>query len=71
VDEDWEDTVAKDLSDLERTDEGAIARPRDEEARRASGVAGEPDEIDTTEVTFDPDEGPDDPGRGPGITFDR
>jgi hypothetical protein len=34
-------------------------------------VAGEPDEIDTTEITFDPDEGLDDPGRGPGITFDR
>jgi hypothetical protein len=71
VDPDWEDTVAKDLSDLERTDEGALAQPRYEEARRASGRTGEPDEVDTTEVTFDPDEGADDPGRGPGVSFDR
>src|SRR3954470_3962501 len=50
VDPDWEDTVAKDLSDLERTDEGALAQPRDEAARRATGRAGEADEVDTTEV---------------------
>src|SRR4051812_17769476 len=71
VDPDWEDTVAKDLSDLERTDEGALAQPRDEAARRATGRAGEADEVDTTEVTFDPEEGPEDPGRGPGVAFDR
>jgi hypothetical protein len=71
VDEDWEDTVAKDLSDLERVDEGVLAQPRPEEARRATGVSGEPDEVDTTEVTFDPEEGENDPGRGPGLSFDR
>jgi|SRR3954447_271237 hypothetical protein len=71
VDEDWEDTVEKDLSDLERTDEGTLAQPRDLEALRASGRSGEADEVHSTEVTTDPDEGPDDPGRGPGLTFER
>ena len=32
---------------------------------------GEPDEEDTTEVVEDPEEGPDAPGAGPGIAFDR
>jgi hypothetical protein len=32
---------------------------------------GEPDEVDPTEVTRDPDAGDDDPGEGPGIAADR
>jgi hypothetical protein len=34
-------------------------------------VYGEPDEVDPTEVTRDPREGPDDPGAGPGVAADR
>jgi hypothetical protein len=41
------------------------------EAARSTAAYGEPDEVDPTEVTSDPDEGPDDPGRGPGIAADR
>ena len=43
----------------------------EEEADRASAVYSEPDEVDPTEVTSDPREGPDDPGRGPGIAPER
>src|SRR4051794_1297679 len=71
VDEDVADVVAKDLSDLDRDDEDTLARPRDREALRASGEAGEADEVHSSEVTWDPEGGPDDPGRGPGITFER
>src|SRR3954469_4325149 len=71
VDEDVADVVAKDLSDLERTDEGTLAVPQDREALRASGEAGEADEVHSSEVTFDPETGPDDPGRGPGLEFER
>ncbi|MBE2314998.1 hypothetical protein DVA67_003365 [Solirubrobacter sp. CPCC 204708] len=71
VDEDDADTVAKDLSDLERTDEGTLAAPRDREALRASAEPGEADEVHSSEVTFDPQAGPDDPGQGPGIEFER
>lgn len=70
VDEDATDDVAKDLSDLERGD-GALAQPRDREALRATGEAGEADEVRSTQVTTDPREGPDDPGRGPGLAFER
>jgi hypothetical protein len=41
------------------------------EADRASGEYGEADEIPSTEVIEDPDAGPDDPGAGPGVAFDR
>jgi hypothetical protein len=41
------------------------------ESDRASAVYGEPDEVDTTEVVADPEEGPDDPGAGPGLAHDR
>jgi hypothetical protein len=71
VDEDVADSVAKDLSDLERTDEGTLAQPREREALEASGEAGEADEVHSSEVTFDPEAGPDDPGRGVGIEFER
>ena len=71
VDEDVADSVAKDLSDLERTDEGTLAAPPDREALRASGEAGEADEVHSSERTFDPDAGPDDPGQGVGIEFER
>lgn len=41
------------------------------ESDNANAVYGEPDEVDPTEVVRDPDEGPDDPGAGPGIAPDR
>lgn len=41
------------------------------EADRAGAVYGEADEIPVTEVVEDPQEGPDDPGAGPGIAADR
>ena len=44
---------------------------RDVEAERDPATYGEPDEEDVTEVTRDPDEGPDDPGAGPGLAADR
>jgi hypothetical protein len=51
---------------------GVIAQEQpEEEARRATGEPGQGDEVHSTEVTSDPDEGPDDPGRGPGITWER
>jgi hypothetical protein len=43
----------------------------EEEADRASAAYSEPDEVDPTEVTRDPGEGPDDPGAGPGIAPER
>jgi hypothetical protein len=71
VDDDAADGVAKDISDLQRTDEGTLAAPPDREALRASGEAGEADEVHSSQVTSDPDAGPDDPGRGVGIEFER
>jgi hypothetical protein len=41
------------------------------ESDRSTARYGEPDEVDPTEVVEDPDEGADDPGRGPGIAADR
>jgi hypothetical protein len=70
VDPDAADTVAKLLSDVDRDEDGTLARPRDREAEDAA-PAGEGDEVHSSEVTFDPDEGPDDPGRGVGIPFER
>jgi hypothetical protein len=43
----------------------------EEEAEWSSAAYGEPDEVDPTEVTRDPREGPDDPGAGPGIAAER
>jgi hypothetical protein len=72
VDPDAEADVAIERSQNERDDAGVIAGDQpDEEARRASGEPGEGDEVHSSEVTSDPDEGPDDPGRGPGITWER
>jgi hypothetical protein len=72
VDPDAEADVDIELSELERDDAGVLAQDQpDEEARRATGKPGEGDEIHSTEVTSDPDEGPDDPGQGPGITWER
>lgn len=69
VDEDVADDVARTLEDH---DPGAVtAIPREREALRATGVTGEPDQIDVSEVVRDPDAGPDDPGEGPGIAHDR
>ena len=44
---------------------------RDVEVEPDPATYGEPDEEDVTEVVRDPDEGPDDPGEGPGIAADR
>ena len=41
------------------------------EAERSGASYGEADEEDVTEVVSDPDEGPDDPGEGPGIAAER
>jgi hypothetical protein len=41
------------------------------ESDESTGAYGEPDEVDPTEVTRDPEEGEDDPGAGPGIAADR
>ena len=54
-----------------RWDPEADAFPPEAEADRASPAYGEPDEVDPTEVVRDPREGPEDPGRGPGIAPDR
>ena len=69
VDEDVADDVAHTLEDHDPGE--TIAAPRDEEARRAGATYGEPDQVDVTEVVRDPEEGPDDPGQGPGVAFDR
>jgi hypothetical protein len=47
--------------------------PEDAESQRAGVAYGEADEIDTTEVTRDPDSEAEDedPGEGPGIAADR
>ena len=41
------------------------------EAERNPSTYGEADEEDVSEVTSDPDEGPDDPGAGPNIASER
>ena len=72
VDPDAEADVAIELSELERDDAGVLARDQpDEEARRATGESGEADEVHSSEVVADPDAGPDDPGQGPGISWER
>ncbi|MFL5843597.1 MAG: hypothetical protein ACJ762_02815 [Solirubrobacteraceae bacterium] len=69
VDEDVADDVAHTLEDNDPGD--TVAAPRDPEALRANQSYGEPDQVDVTELVRDPQEGPDDPGQGPGIAFDR
>lgn len=54
-----------------RWDPEADAFTPEEDADRASPAYGEPDEVDPTEVVRDPREGPDDPGRGPGLAPER
>jgi hypothetical protein len=41
------------------------------ESDRDGASYGEADEIESTEVVRDPDEGPDDPGAGPKLTAER
>lgn len=41
------------------------------ESDRSGAEYGEPDEVDPTEVTSDPETGADDPGAGPGIADER
>jgi len=72
VDPDAEADLAVDLDELDRGEAGIPAGEQpDEEARRASGRSGEADEVHSSELTSDPDEGPDDPGQGPGIAWER
>ena len=54
-----------------RWDPETDAFTAEDEGGRSSAVYGEPDEVDPTEVTRDPEEGPDDPGAGPGIAPER
>ena len=42
-----------------------------EEAEPDPATRGEPDQEDVTEVVADPNEGPDDPGAGPGLAAER
>jgi len=60
VEEELEDAAWGGLSPIERRDEARLGTP-----------GGEADELRSTEVTFDPQEGPDDPGRGPGLACAR
>jgi hypothetical protein len=72
VDEDVADDVAHTLDENDPGDAGAVPRDEEEQAvRDASAKYGEPDQEDVTEVVSDPEEGPDDPGAGPGVAFDR
>ena len=41
------------------------------EAESGTATYGEADQVDVNEVVRDPDEGPDDPGAGPGVAHDR
>jgi hypothetical protein len=68
VDPDAEDLVAEELEDAERGDVPPIPR-RDEAHLGTEG--GEADELKSTEVVADPDAGPDDPGGGPGLPWER
>jgi hypothetical protein len=43
----------------------------DDPGDRSGAVYAEPDEIDSTEVVRDPNEGPEDPGAGPGLAPSR
>jgi hypothetical protein len=69
VDEDVADDVAHTLEENEPS--GAPPIPHEHDAERSTAVYGEPDQVDVTEVVRDPEEGPDDPGQGPGVAFDR
>jgi hypothetical protein len=48
-----------------------LAFSEEEASDRSTFVGAEADEVEVTEVTSDPAEGEDDPGAGPGISFDR
>ena len=43
----------------------------EEESDLSGAEYGEPDEVDPTEVTRDPEAGADDPGAGPGVAAER
>ena len=68
VDPDAEDLVADELEDAEPG--GLPPLERHDEAHLAA-AAGEADELRSTEVVADPDAGADDPGRGPGLPWER
>jgi hypothetical protein len=54
-----------------RGDPTGDALTPERESDRSTARFAEPDEEDVSEVVIDPYEGPDDPGRGPGISHDR
>jgi len=68
VDADAEDLVDE---ELDAADPGDLPPMEHREEARLGAEGGEADELRSTEVTFDPDEGPDDPGRGPGLPWER
>lgn len=72
VDEDVAGDVEQTLADHDPGDTAAVPRDAEEAAvRDAATKYGEPDQEDVTEQVRDPEEGPGDPGEGPGIAFDR
>lgn len=72
VDEDVAEDVEQALADHDPGDAPAVPRDGEERALRdVSAAYGEPDQEDVTEVVRDPQEGPDDPGQGPGIAAER
>lgn len=72
VDEETLDDVARTLEDHDPGESLAVPRGEEEDrVREAAAKYGEPDQEDVTELTRDPQERSDDPGRGPGIAFDR
>jgi hypothetical protein len=71
IDPDAESDVELELSQLERDDAGVVAQEQPDEEARLAAEPGEGDEVHSTEVVRDPNEGPDDPGQGPGITWER
>jgi hypothetical protein len=67
-----EDALIEEASHGESAYNPEVDAPDPEpESGLATGVSGEPDEVDPTEVVRDPSEGEDDPGQGPGIAADR
>jgi hypothetical protein len=68
VDPDAEDLVDE---ELDAADPGDLPPMEHRDEARLGAEAGEADELRSTEVTFDPDAGPDDPGRGPGLPWER
>jgi hypothetical protein len=69
--EEAEEALIESAQHGEEVDPTTQAGAPEAEAERAGASYGEPDEEDVTEVVRDPEEGPDDPGEGPGIASER